>query len=221
MARCSRCEAKIGMFENTLRRADATLCESCLTPWYKERKQESLQFLCEGGEPVEFFSIPLVQCVDPYIRNGQNLLIGNLAFTDKGICFIQIGEYPETFESKGAFPFFLALVGITLICSDIYKDTAIKKQAIVQGQLAVLENAKSFTEILQRSPKLIVFAREQVSDVTFGRRSGLLVHLGKQKMCFYLKGKQKEFEQHSQGIEQFLDVMRNYRQSLPMQWPMR
>ncbi len=217
MACCTRCNAKIGMFARAFKRADAVLCKSCLAPWYDDCKRAALASLCDGGDPVEIFSIPLVKCRDPDIRDEWYRLVGNLAFTDKGICFVQVASYRHRHSGFLVLLGFLILsfVGDLISHAVAAKEAAMERQSVAAGQSA-MRGARSFKERLERSPRLIVFPLSQITDVTYGWWNGFRVHAGKRKVRFLLQGEGEEFKLRRRDIEKFLERVGNDYQRLSM-----
>jgi hypothetical protein len=166
--------------------------------------------LCEGGDPVELFSIPLVKCRDPDIRGEWHRLVGNLAFTNKGICFVQLASYRHR---HSVLLILLGFIGDIISQAAAAQEALDEKQAVAAGQLR-LHGARSFKERLERSPRLIVFPLSQVTDVTYGWWNGFRVHVGKRKTRFLLQGEGEEFKLRRHDIEEFLGRVKNEYQRL-------
>ena len=91
MAQCHSCQGKIGVFEKQVKFGPQRLvyCASC---GKKEEKKQALEMLYQGDPPREIFRIPKVMVADPYDPQRKILLMGDMLFLDKAVCFAKITE---------------------------------------------------------------------------------------------------------------------------------
>ncbi len=201
MARCHLCEKKLGWFSKVRRMDGQRFCRDCAIRWPEERKRRAIEQLCGSGEPNELFSIPDVKCVSPDRPKGRLVLYGNLAFTDKGVCFIQLAEAPnaeplwqQVFEAFGAM---------------IDERQAEKRaaRALEAGRRTILERAESFADLLRRSPRLIIVPPGEIRDITYGWFSGLRIKTAKGSPRFELDRPGKTFKAYRERIGKYVHAV--------------
>ena len=137
MARCHRCDKKLGIVPNVVpsiaptyvmvyHMDGQTFCPACAELWPAERKNRAMAVLSQGGEPKELFSVPRLRCI-----------------------YLEPSDY--------AYP------------SDRANDETKKQaeEAYAEGAKTVLAGARGFTDVLNRSPRLIIFPRARINTIDY------------------------------------------------------
>ena len=199
MPRCYLCDKKWTLGK-TFHRDNETFCEACAALWPEERKKRAMALLCDGGDPVEVFSIPKVTCISPDYPKNQIILMGLLAFTDKGVCFIVVHESRRPSSSWGIM---FGVIGAG-IAAAAWKRRVNKAHA--ESQERVLAGVQSFMELLSKSPRLMVFPRGEITDIGYSWLSSkLCIQRGKRTWRFGLEGGRKTYRVHQAAIEKYVE----------------
>lgn len=160
MATCHLCEKKLGFFSKSVPLDGHRFCPTpCAPQWRAQRKERAVGALCRDGGPAGLFSIPELRTRDPDKPKGSTLLLGVLAFLDKGVCFVQIAETKKADSGMGiAF----GLIG-ALIAEGRAKRR--RQEAYAMGEREILGDNKSITQILADAQRLIFYPADQITKL--------------------------------------------------------
>jgi len=156
--------------------------------------------LCEGGEPIEAFTIPQVHTRCPEAP-GKITLVGDLAFTDKGVCFLQMAEGVKADASAGVL---FGAIGQAIAESSARRKT---DQAYAQGHDMIAAGTTGLMDKLNRCLRLIHYPAADVTDVGMSWWSGFYIKTGKKTHIFKLRGGRKLYKQFRPQIEAYLNVI--------------
>jgi len=200
MARCDLCGKKIGMFQGRSRSRGRTLCRQCVHRGSDREKRETLARLCADGEPTAAFTIPAVQTRCPDAPR-QLTLIGDLAFTDKGLCFVQIAEVRKADGSAGLL---FGIVGAAVAESTARRKT---RDDYAHARQLVVEDAASLVDVIQRVPRLIYVPASDITAMGHGWCSHFQVKTRTGRHMFKLERGSKTYKQWRPQIEAYLDAI--------------
>jgi hypothetical protein len=175
------------------------LCQRCIRQRPLELKPQIIERLCAGGEPVEMFTIRQVHTRCPEARGV--LLLGDMAFTDKGICFIQLAE---GFRPDAAPGIVFGLVGQLAAESTASDHT---DAAYAHGRQTIAPGEPGLVEWMQQSLRVMHYPAAEITDVGFGWWSGFHIKTPGKTHIFKLRGGKQVYEQFRPRIEAYLDTI--------------
>ncbi|MHC4986454.1 MAG: hypothetical protein ACYTFO_09910 [Planctomycetota bacterium] len=161
--RCHSCSKYLGfwVFGKWVTRDKLRFCEPCADAWAEQRRQRVLGEICSGEPPREIFTIPRVRAKDPDRPNSRHWVVGQAAFTDKGICFIQTGQYAGA-DSSATFAF--GIIG------GLIAESAARKRRLeefAEGEHDIVESADDFMGLLCRAEQLLFYPRGDITKLRF------------------------------------------------------
>ena len=101
MKQCYLCNKKLRFRDKVKFMDQERFCESCATIWPQKRKENAISLLYAGDDPNEIFRIKRVITPDSDIGTKKTL-VGDLIFTDKGVCFLQLVDLKDPKPSPTA-----------------------------------------------------------------------------------------------------------------------
>jgi hypothetical protein len=189
MARCSWCQKDLGMFEGKVQKnvdgQKMVFCTNCVGNWNLDRKNRMISALCVGGPPAVHFVISKTHCLDP--EDTRFTMIGPLLFTDRAICFAQLGEHQAT-NPGFAFGLIGAAVGAA---ANSYN---LKKAANEPEQMLGATSRSKFEDLVAPATRIIVIPRDSITDIRFKGNSVEIKKAGK-SMHFSLDGDKREMRE--------------------------
>jgi len=200
--RCHSCSTYLGfwVFGKWVTRDKLRFCEPCADAWAEQRRQRVLGEICDGGPPRDIFTIPRIRAKDPDRPKSHHWVVGQAAFTDKGVCFIQTGQY------AGADPG----AGIAFgIIGGMIAESAAKKRRLEEfdaGEQDVVESADDFMALLCRAEQLLFYPRGEITKLRFNPTGFTVWSRGSRKR-FGMEGGRKAYRQ-------FRDVAEAYRRAI-------
>lgn len=190
MARCHSCGINLGWgpFSKAEILDGHRFCRPCSDEWYEQRRKCVLSQICQGGDPVEIFTIPKVRTRNPDKPKSRELLLGITAFTDRGVCFIQTGLH---FKADSGLGLAFGLIGHAIAESNARKKM---KKTFAEGEHEIIDQADSFVDLLSRAEQLFFYPRQEITKLRFDS-SGFDIRMGKFRKRFATSGGRKAFKQ--------------------------
>jgi hypothetical protein len=205
MTNCHLCRKELGVLSK-VKMDWLVFCRPCARKWLEQRKAVAMESLFRGGPPRHLFSIPRSAFIAPESPRGRVRLAGNLAFTDKGICFVAVSRTLKA----GSWPLWLAPLGAGVpVIIFLVLDSAAKDRANMEsrhGEVMVLEGASSFSEVLERAPRLVVVPREEIRRVKFGPGKVVVCTSGR-KLVFGVPGDKETRTAYQHRVEDYGRVL--------------
>jgi|GEM_PF-3375640 len=199
MAQCFKCKKNIGILKRTVKMGPQKLpyCVDCAK---EQEKIDALEFLLRGTPPNEVFRIPLVTLSEPYDSELKTQLLGDLVFFDKGICFVQLVEFKIPSQH---YALMFGLVGMLISQSKVKK--AMKKaiEEFLQKKSEAL--SQSLEESLQKSPRVMVFPREDILEIKKTLAATLKIKTHEKKPIFTLERGKKTFREFEERIHRYMN----------------
>lgn len=183
MAQCHLCSEDIGRGVLSLRvKVDGHLfCQPCSELWRQQRHQRAVEEICAGQPPVKVFMIRRVWTQNPD-KQGNRRLLGPLIFTDRGVCFVQIGSAQPSSLAVGL------LVGV-LIGALLDGDARRKSDlAFDEGENRIARPATSLVDLLTRAEGVLFHPREAIATLRIGAGGVTVKHDGRKQWYGIVKG---------------------------------
>jgi uncharacterized membrane protein len=188
----------MGIFERCVKYGTERL-PHCVPCAKTKEKQEAFDFLYDGAAPQESFRIPKVLSLDLYDPQVRIRLIGDLLFMDKGVCFVQIGQY-ETSANTTLVMFGLLGAIIGNMQEKRARKKAIEQVDIIQRTFATTK----LREYLERSPRILFFPKSMISEMKFSSWSGgIKIKTTDKKQVFNLEKGKKTFREFEDKIREY------------------
>lgn len=198
MAQCYSCQKKTGVFERVVKygRERLPYCVACART---KEKQEAMDFLFEGAEPQKLFRMPNVFFTDIYDPQMKTRLIGDLLFLDKGIFFVQTGQYQSSGNTT------MVLFGLLGAIIGNMQEKKARKKALEQVEIIQQTFATTtLKEIFERSPRVIFFPKSMIIQMNFSSWSGgFKIKTPDKKQVFSLEKGKKTFKEFEDKIREF------------------
>ncbi|HUT61088.1 MAG TPA: hypothetical protein VNA25_24840 [Phycisphaerae bacterium] len=207
MARCAGCEKSLGLFGKRYRLDRQTFCDTCAVAYFEQRRVRVLQELLGDGPPVEIFTIHKVRTRDPDRPKGREMLLGLACFTDKGVCFIQIGHMRR--PGDALLILYFLLIGLFVVIIMLIREEQEKRKrqdAYFRGEVTILEVAESLSELLQLATQVIFYPRESIRDIRINSGGfALKLHKGRKRFAVDRSG---------HDFKRYRAVAKAYRQAI-------
>lgn len=213
MARCYKCQKKLGLFEKDkdFRMVEGKrfpFCGSCAKLWDQEQKMHVLSVLCEGGDPVELFTIPRVRTFDPDNPDPDKDLLGHLIFTNKAVCFAQIAELKKPTQGVESGVLFGALgAAVEAAIKEKQSKSTMNKIWAEAEEAKEIKGPCNLRGVLEKADRLIVFPKETITDIGYSRfgRFKLKIKTSSKSHPFNLEGNQaKTYKRFEPKIKDYL-----------------
>ena len=198
MAHCYTCNKYLGLrvYSKWPTLDSHRFCEPCAVQYRQQRRQRVLSELCQGGDPEDIFTAGGIRTLDPDKPKGRSLVLGILAFMDKGVCFVQIAEVLKANLSWAAL---FGLIGAAIAES---KAKAKRQEAYAEGEREILNPAEDFRGILQRAQQLFFYPLKEITRIKSGSW-GFEVRMGKSRTRFAMEGGRKTYKQLRELVDAY------------------
>jgi len=199
MARCYSCKTYLGLgLFSAWRNLDKhSFCHSCAVKYAEERRHRVLAEVMEGRPPVELFRIPRVRTRNPDRPGSRELLLGLASFTDKGVCFLELGLHIKADPGWGwAFGLLGAIIA----------DSAAKERLRGSFQRQEQQGAKEFQRILEEAEDVLFYPRDEIQQLKF--KAGLFeIRMGKSRKRFAYEDGRRLFKEFRDVAEAYCDAL--------------
>jgi hypothetical protein len=202
MARCHSCRKwlGIGLFSRWENMDGHSFCRTCAPTYEQQRRQATLDALLQDGGPELVFAIPNVRVADPDKPRGRALLVGDLVFTDKGVCFVQVAKATRADPGWGLM---FGLVGAAIATavatrshSDAYED----------GAKSLHDAAEDFHGFLRMADRVVVLWKQDIRKIKVSAFWGFYMLVGKFRRVFKVDGGAKQFKPQIQAYSETLGI---------------
>lgn len=203
MAQCYLCNAHVGsIFSPKWVNLDGQrFCPNCADQWQEKRRLDILEAMHAGGDPVCLFEISGVRTRDPDKPKSKEVPLGIAAFTDKGICFLEITQFQKP---DAAMTFlFGAIVGAIAAHSHNVKEG--RRYAISEAEARRF--APTFMDMLADTPRLIYYPVDDITRLKHGGW-GFEVRVGKVRKKFAFMDGRKAYKAVRQKLRTYADAVR-------------
>ncbi len=193
MARCHSCRKYLGLgfFSKWMILEKKSFCTPCANEWFDQRRQRVRSRVTEGGEPERLFSIEGVYTRDPDNPKGRQMLLGQAAFMDKGVCFIETSRFRRKNSGMGLI---FGLLGAAL-------DSAAAKKQLVKAldddKRKVEQDAYNFADQMAYANQMVFYPCEDITRLRFDSK-GFEVRMGKLRKRFATSGGRKAFKRYEE-----------------------
>ena len=202
MARCHSCNTYLGLgiFSKWVSMDGFRFCSLCAEPWEQQRQRELLETICSGQPPVDLFTLPRIRARNPDRPQARERLLGLLAFTDKGICFIQISSEAKADIGWG--------VAFGVLGALLAQSAAKRRQgdSLNVAEKRIVEPATDFVDLLHRAERVLFYPKEQITKLRVDS-AGVMVQCDRKKHGFGLIGGRKAFRPFKELAEAYRDAV--------------
>jgi hypothetical protein len=199
MAICGGCGNKLGLFAKTVRLDKTKFCPPCAEAYFQQRRRKGIDQVL-SLQPRCLFVLPKVRTRDPDRPGSRHRLIGLTAFTDKGVCFVNLGTHQAADPGWGHL---FGLIGALVSEMSAKKEMA---TAFAQAE-SVMYGAQDFAALLNRSRQVLFYPLPKVDLVKIGA-GWVTVRHEKKKIQFQVHGTRKEFKQVQAHAKAYCDAVK-------------
>jgi len=165
----------LGIFSRWVTLDKMKFCQPCSETYFMERREAIVRRIL-GLNPERLFTVQRVRTRDPDRPNSRRRLVGLAAFTDKGVCFVQLGEHNAADSGMG---FAFGIIGHLIAEAGANKE---KRRAMEEAEM-LRDEARDFNELLRFAPQTLFYPLESLKKVKI--KSG--------QFCLWADGTKKQF----------------------------
>jgi len=171
----------LGVLSGRIKLDGYRFCRLCSQQWLEQRGPRTLAELCENQSPAKVFMIRRAWTRNPD-KQGNQRLLGPLIFTDKGVCFLQIGSAQPANPAVGLLVG--ALIG-ALLDGDVRRKCDL---AFDEGENRIARPATSLVDLLHRAERVLFHPREDITTLRISPGGVTVKHDGKKQWYGIVKG---------------------------------
>jgi hypothetical protein len=200
MATCSSCGKNMGLgiFSKWVAMDKLKFCHPCAEVYSQQRRQRVIEAVL-GLQPQCLFVLPKVRTRNPDRPGSRERLIGLAAFTDKGICFVNLGKHEAADAAWGHLFGLLGAIASSMAASKELKSAFAEAEAVIR-------TSQDFADLLNSARQVFFYPRERLTKVKIAA-GWFTLWQDKKNVQFQVHGTRKEFKPLQAHAKAYCDAV--------------